>query len=156
MYYDHQMKLSYGVGAFIFSAMIAMVYFYTTALQVKRNFIVLHNEEFGFCFLVDDGYKFQISDNSFKYSGGKNQGHMQLISGSFSKGIHKTKINGFSSGYKKEINKRIYEYKLNDKTILRDTFVNRQQMPVNLVPYREDCQKIKMNFINHIQIFNGE
>ena len=96
--------------------------------------------------MVHDGYKLELLPRSFKYSGGKNSGHMKLISGSFSSDVSQTPMNGFEAGYKKHKNTRIFEYKINTQFILRDTFENRQNMPVNLVPYRENCDKIMKNF----------
>lgn len=126
------------------------------ALRVKREFVVLYNDELKFCFLVDEGTQYDIGRESFSYWGGKNKGHMQLMKGEISKDFVKVMLNGFQTGYKKIKNKRIYEYSLGQSVKLRDVFVNRENMPVNLVPYRESCTKIKSNFKNHIKIFHGE
>ena len=125
------------------------------AFNRKRSFIVLYNTELRFCFLIGDGYKYDVQDRSFTYGGGKNKGHMSLISSELSSDFARVKINGFKGSYKKSKNKRVYEYQLNSSYILRDVFVNAENMPVNLVPYREECSKIKSNFKNHIKIFEG-
>lgn len=123
------------------------------AFKTPRHFTVLVNDKLNICFLVDDRYKVEIEKYSFKYSGGKNSGLMTLEKSQLSSDINEVEMNGFKAGYKKSKNLRVYEYKLSQKYILRDKFVNAGKMPVNLVPYRDECLKIKEKFSNHIQIF---
>lgn len=125
------------------------------ALRVKRSFTVLYNEKLNFCFLIDDHYQFKIEPDEIFYQGGKNMGHISLIRGKISSDVNVVDINGLVAGYKKIKNFRIYEFKLNDQYKLRDEFQNIENRTVNLVPYREECSKIRSNFKNHIKIFEG-
>lgn len=125
------------------------------AFKIDRKFVVLHNSELGFCFLVDDGYKYELSKESFTYGGGKNSGELKLVPGKLSADYKLIDINGFKGSYKKEKNKRIYEYQISENLKLVDHFVNAGKMPVNLVPYRDECKRIKENFKDHKEIFKG-
>lgn len=116
------------------------------AFRVKRNFTLLKSVRFDFCILVDDRYSFSSDSRSLKYKGGSNHGHIELIKSGLSKDIIKSQIGDFEAGYKKIKNFRIYEYKLSDTYILRDTFENVKKMPLNLVPRRIDCPKIEEKF----------
>jgi hypothetical protein len=122
-------------------------------LSAKRDFVILYNTKLNFCFMVDNRYKLEISDESFKYRGGKNSGHIQLIKAGLSSDIVKVEMNGFKAGYKKVKNIRYYEFKLNDDYILRDSYQNLEKTIVNLVPYGIECSKIKQNFKKHLEIF---
>lgn len=126
------------------------------AFHSKREFIVLYNKELNFCFLIDDRYKYEVLDNAFIYSGGKNEGRIELIKASLSDDILKVNINEFNAGYKKTNRKRIYEYEVENGYILRDTFRNISMSPVNLVPYKSSCEKIKSNFKKHREIFRSQ
>ena len=147
------MKTSTIVGVLV--AVVASVLFIVAfqAFYVKRTFVVYYNGHLDFCLLVDDRYAVEYQNNILKYSGGKNSGEISLFKGSLDSNLKRQRINGFEGGYKKSKNLRHYEYKLNEEYVLVDRFVNAQKSPVNLVPYREECYKIKNNFKVHKEIF---
>jgi hypothetical protein len=147
------LKTSTIVGVLI--AVVASVLFIVAfqAFYIKRTFVVYFNGHLDFCLLVDDRYNVSYENSILKYSGGKNSGEITLFKGSLDSMLKRQKFNGFEGGYKKSKNLRHYEYKLNDDYVLVDRFVNAQKSPVNLVPYREECPKIKNNFKVHQEIF---
>jgi len=122
------------------------------AFTEKRDFKVYYGEKSKICFLVDNRYEVKLIDGGFDYTGNKNIGSIRLKEGQLSKEALPVNINGFRSGYYKEVNKRIYEYILNDNEVLVDIYENIEKIPVNLVPYREECEKIMQKFTNHILI----
>jgi hypothetical protein len=124
------------------------------AFKGDRNFVVLESVKHNFCILIDNRYKYSYADGILSYTGGKNSGKMEIHESGISKDISLARIGDFSGGYKKLVNFRVYEYLLSDKVVLRDTFEIIQKIPVNLVPLRYDCDKIKQNFKKHVQIFN--
>ncbi len=143
------------VSIFAFIAILVLGVVSWNALRVDRKFVILHNPKLNFCYIVDDGLQYQINNRSFTYRGYKNNGKVELLERGLAQDLQKVDINGFKSGYKKLKNFRIYEYQLNDSYVLRDTFEVIESMPLNLVPYRETCDKIKEQFKNHIEIFQG-
>jgi hypothetical protein len=124
------------------------------AFSVKRDFALFISQKHNFCIIVDNRYKYSYSNNILTYSGGKNSGRIELVPGGLSKDIFPATISDFVGGYKKLINFRIYEYILSSEFVLRDTFEIAKKIPVNLVPLRHDCEKIKTRIKKHIQIFN--
>lgn len=143
------------VASILLFVFTSLTYIGWKAVSTKREFVVLFNDNLGLCFLVDSGYTYELNSSDFTYGGGKNSGHFVLSKESISPAMNEIEINGFKGGYQKTVNKRIYEYKLNNGYKLRDEFVNAQDMPVNLVPYKSSCKKIKNKFKKHIKIFQG-
>lgn len=125
-----------------------------TMIKVDRDYVVLYAPTFDICFLVDQvSYQFEVQDNSIHYSTGKKIGHIQLLKQQLSNDILKTGMNGFEGGYKKFKNVRRFEYKLNDEYILRDDFQNVSMGLANLVPYKNNCQKIMKTYPKVQKIF---
>ena len=147
------MKTSTIVSVLISIEIVVITIVAIQACKVKREFVVLFNNHLNFCFLVDDRYTLEIKDTEFTYVGGKNSGVIKLVKGGIDPKIKRQKLNGFVGAYKKEKNLRYFEYKLNENYILTDSFIHAEKSPVNLVPYREDCSKIKNNFKKHNEIF---
>lgn len=125
------------------------------AFKVERTFTVLYNHKLGICFLLDNGYQYHIRPNTLAYGGGKNSGEIKLVQGNLNPSYKFIDVNGLQASYMKRKNQRVFEYKLNADLKLVDHFVNAQKMPVNLVPYRDECQKIMKNFKEHVEIFKG-
>lgn len=122
-------------------------------LGVKRSFVVMSVKGTEACFLVDDAYKVTFNKDSIEYANGKNSGTLTVHHRPISSDFHATTINDLPAAYKKLKNKRIYEYEVAPNFIIKDVFVFVDKSSVNLVPYKETCEKIKLNFKQHREIF---
>jgi len=121
------------------------------AFGFKRKFTVLVSESHNFCFLVNSDLKYELTPSGFKYHGGKNRGEFTLSRDGFLEGVNRVEINSFEAAYKKEKNLRTYQYLLDSNDlVLTDRFVYASKSPLNLVPYRGDCEKIRENYKNEI------
>lgn len=103
--------------------------------------------------MADSSLKIDYHTDYIVYSGGKNQGVLRLKKGTLNETAYKVKNNGFESSVNKMKNKRVFEYKLNDEFILEDTFTYAAKSPLNLVPYRDECESIYQKFPKHQVIF---
>ncbi len=124
-------------------SIIAIISF--NAFNTTRTISVYRLKDSNICFLVPSTIKTQITNNGFKYQGGKNYGHIQVLNQGLSPKYLKAKINEFEAGYYKNVNVRNYEYKIDDSRIIRDEFVYIKKSPLNLVPYKINCEK----FVKH-------
>lgn len=136
---------------------IVLFFYFKNYLFTKREFIVYHSKALNICFMIDNSYKIdELTNSTLKYSGQKNSGYIQILKRDLSPKLKKEKINGFSAGYLKKKNLRVYEYKLNTDYILRDEFVFASKLPLNLVPYREQCLDIEKYYKKIIPIFKDQ
>ena len=127
-----------------------------SVFNLKKTYVVLNATKYNFCILLDDRYRYQISDNRLSYTGGKNVGVMELTRRELSRDMAKSRIGDFKAGYKKMKNYRIYEYQISDDIILVDTFEYAKKKPINLIPLRIDCEKINTKFKQHVEIFEED
>ena len=146
------MKTKWIVIVIVFISLGVSVFVAWNMLSTKRNFTVLYNDTYNFCFLVDDRYQIQMG-NTLTYRGVKSFGEINLINSDLSKNAQHIDINGFKGTYQKRKNERVYEYQISDSVILQDVFVNADKSIVNLVPYRDECHKIMTQFEKHQKIF---
>ncbi len=117
------------------------------AFGFKRKFNVLISEQYNFCFLVNSDLEYELTPYGFTYKGGKNRGEFTLSRRGFIPGANRVEINGFEAAYKKEKNLRTYQYLVGEGgLILTDRFVYASKSPLNLVPYRKECSKIRENY----------
>lgn len=125
------------------------------AFKTERNFVVYHSQAGNFCLMVDDFYQVENTATEFRYRGGKNSGVMTIKQqDGFSEGMTAAPNNGFNAAYRKLKNTRIFEYQLGPGLYLHDEFLFAKKAPVNLVPYRDDCEKIMKKFKQHQVIFS--
>lgn len=123
------------------------------AFNSDRTYTILTLDQFGVCFMVNSELEYIITPNGFKYSGGKNFGEFTLSRDGLISESNKVTINNFKAAYTKEKNLRTYQYLLDDtKTVFTDKFVFVKKSPLNLVPYRSECKKIKKNYPNHLAL----
>lgn len=139
------------LSLFLTLAVIFSVIIYN-AFGFKRKFTVLVSEKYNFCFLVNSDLSYELTPSGFTYRGGKkNRGEFTLSRDGFLADANRVEINSFQAAYKKEKNLRTYQYLLaDDGLILTDRFVYATKSPLNLVPYRQDCLKIRGNYKNQI------
>ncbi len=123
------------------------------AFNAKREFVLLTADKFEICYLLDTGYQYELNEKGFRYWGGKNSGNVIFKQGRLSADVLPIENNGMNAGYRKLINKRIFEYEIGADYLIKDTFVNAGRMPVNLVPYYKVCDKLKAKFKKHLPIF---
>jgi hypothetical protein len=140
----------------VFISIVGLVLY--NAFGTKRTFTILTLQEFGICFMVSGELKYELTNNGFRYSGGKNKGEFKLLKQQLSNDITKVKINGFNAGYSKAKNVRVYEYEVGAKSgelILQDTFLYASKSPMNLVPYSDECKDILKNYPNQLPLKMG-
>jgi len=129
-------------------SIIAVIAF--QVFSTDRSLTVYSVKNSNICFLVPNTIKVELTENGFKYSGGKNYGHIQLLDQGLSKEYLKATINEFEAGYYKNVNVRNYEYKINNSKIIRDEFVYIKKSPLNLVPYKTNCDKFVKHHKNQV------
>ena len=147
------MKTTYIIVALVLAIATTFSIIIYNAFGFKRKFVVLNSSQYNICFLVNSDLQYEIKPGGFKYWGGKNSGEFTLERSGFMDGLEQVPINGFNAGYKKIKNFRLYQYALDESgTVLTDRFQYVSKSPLNLVPYREDCEKIKNNYPDIIEI----
>lgn len=131
---------------------IILVWVFYLALTEPREFKLLLVRDTNACFLVDIRYSYKEEGGKFHYWGKKNKGVFVKESRGLASELTPATINNIESGYQKIKNKRVYEYKVSDKYILRDEFVFAKKSPLNLVPYVDDCPRLKELYKEQIEI----
>lgn len=142
----------------IFSSLviaIAVTFFViiNNAFNTNRSYKILTLDQYGICFMVNSELDYEITPNGFRYSGQKNYGEFTLSRSGLIDEANKVEINGFKAAYTKQKNLRTYQYLLDqDGTVFTDRFVFVKKSPLNLVPYRKECKRIKKNYPDHLAL----
>jgi len=142
------------IGLIFVFIVVATIIIYN-AFGFKRKFTILTLKEFNVCFMVNQELSYELTPNGFKYWGGKNSGEFNFKTKGFLEGVNYVDINGFKAAYKKEKNLRIYQYDISsdqNSVIITDHFVYASKSPLNLVPYRDDCDKIRAKHKDQVEL----
>ncbi|MCT4643158.1 MAG: hypothetical protein N4A33_12780 [Bacteriovoracaceae bacterium] len=132
---------------FILAIIVTFFIFLTLknlVLDNKRTFSLINITDFDSCFLIPSDYKVEKLSQGFKYYLKNNYGHIVLEKRSFDESnLTKARVGEFEVKYAKLKNDRVFEYKLNNDFLLKDTFVIIKKMQPNLVPLKSKCKKLK-------------
>lgn len=140
-------------SALVIGIAITFTVIINNAFNTNRSYTILTMDEYGVCFMMSSDLDYKITANGFKYSGKKNYGEFTLSRDGLMPNANKVDINGFKAAYSKQKNLRVYQYLLDDNNlILTDNFVYVKKSPLNLVPYRSECESIKKNYPNHLPL----
>lgn len=116
--------------------------FYNLVINNKRSFGLINISQYNMCFLVSSDYKVEKTKTGFKYKLKNNYGEFELLNRPMSDDLVKSKVGEVEAGYKKLKNDRIFEYKLDENHVLKDTFYIIKKMQANLVPLKSKCKKL--------------
>jgi hypothetical protein len=94
------------------------------------------------CFLISSDYKIEKTKEGFKYFLANNFGEFKVLRSPMSEDLVKAKVGDVEAGYKKLKNDRIFEYKLDESTTLRDKFYIIKKRQPNLVPLKSKCKDL--------------
>jgi len=109
--------------------------------NAKRDYKVLLWDKYEICFLVGPEYTITKTENSFKYTAGKNTGEFTIHSREIDETKKKTSFGDFEGAYSKEVDFRNFEYKIVPGIILLDKFDFAEKKYANLLPVRANCSK---------------
>jgi hypothetical protein len=141
-------KLTLLIIAIIITAILSLTTF--NAFNIKRTFTVYSLKNSSVCFLVSSEMQIELTKSGFKYRGGENHGHVEILNQSLSKNFTKASINEFEAAYHKTVNFRHFEYKVDEKRIIKDTFTFIKKLPTHLIPYKSNCDKFIKHHKSHI------
>lgn len=132
-------------------------YFTIRKMKVKahRDYKVLIWDKYNICFLVAPNYKIKKTTNGFDYESPeikkrdkvkKNIGSFSIHNRDFNPKMNRTHFGDFEGAYSKEVDLRVFEYKIAPNTILLDTFDFATKEFPNLLPVKVNCSKYLERF----------
>ncbi len=139
---------------FLISAVFVAVTVYNLIGHIKSNKVIITIGDYPFCVMATDNYTITPAKNGFRYQGGKNKGHFEILKRGLNPDFSKKDLGGFEAVYAKRKNFRIVEYKIDENTILRDTFEAIIHLPPNLTPSKGTgfCTTLKKLHPQHLSL----
>ncbi|MBD64602.1 MAG: hypothetical protein CME62_05320 [Halobacteriovoraceae bacterium] len=130
---------------------------YSAFFSFDRQFTILFNKKYNFCYLISNDYTYEVKPDELIYRGMKNEGRVKLQLDGFSEDVFFTEslLNHFKFGYKKIKNFRIREYEVSEGIVLKDTFEMIEKTPEPLVPEKKRCELFLENYPRKVEIFTG-
>ena len=115
------------------------------AFERNKKYTVISFPKYGVCYSLTSEYEFELHPNGFDYKGGKNLGEVRVVLGNLPSDFLKRQMGDFQAAYTKIKNYRIVHYLLNGEYVLIDRFQAVKRMPLNLSPFRKDCDQLLKN-----------